>query len=120
MTTICCNGCSEPITENLNTENYPLGRCCYNLPSPWVRGRDGLYTSTEDEDADRVVITCEGCGSSDFEATEHQAVRRYVNFDYDDFVAYMSVGDPYDSDTLSIEIRCINCGAAYHGDWDYE
>lgn len=36
-----CAKCSDPV-ESVDEDGY--GRCCHNLPNPWHRGSDGLYT----------------------------------------------------------------------------
>ena len=78
-----CAKCSDPV-ESVDEDGY--GRCCHNLPNPWHRGSDGLYTrpsasadaDEEDDTAeDDVRPRCAYCGGRRFtiNATEW---RRHV------------------------------------------
>jgi DNA-directed RNA polymerase subunit RPC12/RpoP len=66
-----CTKCSDPV-ESVDDDGY--GRCCHNLPHPWHRGSDGLYTHTsgsadaEEEDIDEndVRPRCPYCGGRGF------------------------------------------------------
>ncbi len=122
-----CAKCSDPV-ESVDEDGY--GRCCHNLPNPWHRGSDGLYTSPsasvhaeeEDTDEDDVRPSCPCCGGRTFriDATvwrQHRmshSVHSVDNelddatlwYDRDDF----ETTDTEDSDDFSIlSISCARC-----------
>ena len=70
-----CAGCGDRC-DDLKGDTG-LGPCCFELPNPWHRGRDGLYNNTsndnyeeldEDEDEDNGP-SCDHCGSTSWTIT---------------------------------------------------
>lgn len=120
-TALTCHGCSYPVEEYVD-EDSCLGKCCFNLASPWYMTREGLYTGTtprgeEPEDHDeRGEPECGSCGNSSFEAIEEQTVWLSVREDG----GTLYVGDRLDSGTNSSRIVCESCGDRYDGRWEYE
>jgi DNA-directed RNA polymerase subunit RPC12/RpoP len=122
-----CAKCSDP-AESVDEDGY--GRCCHNLPNPWHRGSDGLYTrasaseNAEEEDTNEndVRPNCPYCGGRRFriDATiwrRHVLVHTVhsVDNELDDATLWYDREDfetreTDDSDDFSIQsIRCLRC-----------
>lgn len=127
LTTLYCDYCSDPITENLGSDNYPCGRCCHNLPEPWSRGRDGLFTSEDGGDYDGededYRPRCPRCESQRFEVRGHrtQQIAIRINYDasdnnYDDEYIWIDteaaiVAEPEILEDFDMEqVVCRDCG----------
>jgi hypothetical protein len=127
-----CANCSDPVDE-IDEQN--LGRCCRNLPHPWHRGSDGLYTESsysddaeaEDEDPDGDEDdderpSCPYCGASDFtvravewrQVTMSQTVSG-LNEEYNDRILWYDRADFDDDETLDTDrfetsqVVCAHC-----------
>jgi hypothetical protein len=121
-----CSNCSDP-ADSLDEQGF--GRCCHNLPNPWHRGSDGLYTEPsatvdaeqEDNESDDRP-ECPNCGGMRFRihATEwrRHAMSHTVSgadnerddgtlwYDRDLF----DTGDTDESSDFSVEtIYCAGC-----------
>jgi len=71
-----CANCSDPV-EAVDEDGF--GRCCHDLPNPWHRGCDGLYTEpsetddpasedeTDEDDEQDCRPECPYCGFSEFQ-----------------------------------------------------
>lgn len=104
---LICGGCGYPV----HTLTGFMGPCCYNLPSPWHRGPEGLFnqptppnTNPEDEDEDEDESPECSCGNRSWIVTVQQTVEEgnaeTIQFAWSGF------------EEESAEISCANCGAA--------
>jgi len=128
-----CGNCSDPVDA---VDEDGCGRCCHDLPNPWHRGSDGLYThpsfcenaegeddEDEDEDEDDRRPVCPHCGDSRFviHAREWRqialtgTVSGFDNEDYEDSTLWYDRDDFEDegiADGGDFEIQrvvCTNC-----------
>ncbi len=122
-----CENCSDPVNA-IDEDGY--GRCCHNLPNPWHRGSDGLYTQPsasqnasaedEDEDPDHRPM-CPHCGSSSFviHAREWRQIALTAmvsgqnNEDYEDAMLWYDYDDLEDDgtmDTRDFQVSQVVCG----------
>lgn len=114
-----CGACGDP-ADTLDTDGH--GRCCRNLPNPWHRGSDGLYTRTseseyfeeedEEEEGRAQPPHCHACGSTEWLISATQRVRAGEEDD-GDTIYY----DYHDFDNVTA--RCAHCEAVPH-DYDLE
>jgi DNA-directed RNA polymerase subunit RPC12/RpoP len=122
-----CANCSDPADE-LDEEN--LGRCCHNLPHPWHRGSDGLYTAPsysedaegeDDQDGDERP-SCPYCEAQRFIVRAYERRRVAMsqsvsgqNDDYDDTRLWYERAEFQDDDTVDhedfevYEVVCARC-----------
>lgn len=131
-----CANCSDPVDA---VDEDHRGRCCHDLPYPWHRGYDGLYTEpsnsenaqAEDEDDDEQADgeddddhrpVCPTCGATRFviHARESRRVEMTTtasgldNEDYDDSTLWydLSAFDEGMTDTYDFEVYrlvCVGC-----------
>jgi hypothetical protein len=123
-----CSNCSDPVDE---VDEDGCGRCCHDLPNPWHRGSDGLYTEPsdsedaadededEDEDEDRRP-TCPYCGERRFRLYAHEwrqvtmtgTASGSDNEEYDDSVLWYDSSDFEDhetNDARDFEVQRVEC-----------
>ncbi len=136
-----CANCSDPV-DAVDEDDY--GRCCHNLPNPWHRGRNGLYTqpsesenaAVEDEDEDEPDHRpmCPDCGSSRFviHACEWRRIALtttvcgLANDDYEDSTLWYDYCDLEDDETMETDdfqisrVVCVGCGNEVTGRVDVE
>jgi hypothetical protein len=124
-----CANCSDPV-DAVDEDHF--GRCCQNLPHPWHRGSDGLYTEPsesedaegEDDDEDDRRPSCPYCGESRFVIHAHEwrriamttTVSGLDNETYDDSTLWYDRSDFDDDDTSETDgfeiarVVCSSCG----------
>jgi hypothetical protein len=126
---LSCANCSDPV-DAVNENHY--GRCCQNLPDPWHRGSDGLYTQPsdseeadaedEDEDPDHRPV-CPYCGDTRFRIHAREwrrialttTVSGLDNDDYEDSTLWYDYGDFEEDDTVETDgfevsrVVCLSC-----------
>jgi hypothetical protein len=137
-----CANCSDPV-EAVDEDGF--GRCCHDLPNPWHRGGDGLYTepsvtadpADEDEhdgdDEEDRRPECPYCGSRGFQlharalrrVTFAQTVSGY-NDELDDATLWYDTDDFEDVETEETEdlevqrVVCTRCHNDVTGTVDIE
>lgn len=124
-----CARCSDPVDA---VDEEGNGRCCHQLPEPWLRGRDGLFNRTrfsddvqeddDDDDDDDCRPQCPYCGEREFRlvgveshrvemshrvnASDNDLEDSTVWYDRCDF----DVGDTRDTYDFELEsVFCCNC-----------
>ena len=103
--TYTCAGCGDAVTTI--DDGSKRGPCCHNLPAPWQRGGDGLYTSdTEEYDYDEddessPQVQCPHCGSTEFRITAEGVVESDEEGSSTVF---------YDYDSFDFSVECASCG----------
>lgn len=129
-----CSKCSDPV-DAVDEDHY--GRCCHDLPNPWRRGSDGLYTQPsdsedpeeEDEEEDRRP-ECPHCGARRFtiHAREWRQTELTItvsgldNEDHDNstlWYYYPELEDEGTMDTNDFEISrvvCVGCRSDVTGE----
>ena len=134
-----CRNCSDPVDS---LDEGGRGRCCHNLPSPWVRGAGGLYNraagSGEDEldddgDPEDVRPQCPYCGGRRFRfdatewrrhemtatttAAENELEDDTLWYDRDEF----ETGDVDESDNFEVRgVVCMRCQQDVSGSITYD
>ena len=138
-----CANCSDPV-ETVDEDGF--GRCCHDLPNPWHRGCDGLYTepsetadaADEDEhdgdgDEEDCRPECSYCGFREFQlharawrrVTLTQAVSGF-NDELDDSTLWYDTADFDDVETEETEefevqrVVCTRCHNDVTGTVDVE
>lgn len=135
-----CANCSDPV-DAVDENDY--GRCCHNLPHPWHRGSDGLYTEPsdsedaedeDDEDEPDRRPSCPYCGEGRFRihAREWRRIELTTTADgfdndaYDDASLWYEYGDLEDDDTIDTDgfeitqVVCLSCHNDVTGRFDVE